>query len=533
MRHDPTDAEWVGRDRFVLSCGHSSLTLYIQLYLSGYGLELDDLKALRTWGSLTPGPPGARPHRRRRDHHRPARPGRRQRGRHGDGRPPRARPARPGRRARREPVRPPRLRDRLRRRPRGGRHRRGLARSPATSSSATSTLIYDDNHISIEDDTDVAFSEDVAARYAAYGWHVQTVDWTDDGAYVEDVDALDAALEAAKAETEPPVVHRAAHDHRLARPDAAEHRQGARLRARRRRGRRDQGAARLRPRARPSTSTTRSSRTPARSVDRGRAAHAEWEDALRGLARRPTPTRAALFDRLQRRSGCPTAGPTRCPTFDAGRQGHRHPHGVRQGARRARRRAARAVGRLGRPRRVQQHDDRGRAVLPPGRPADQGLAGRPVRPHAALRHPRARHGRDHERHRAARPDPALRRHVPGLQRLHAPGGAPRRADEAAGHLRLDARLDRPRRGRPDPPAGRAPGRAARDPRPRRRPPGRRQRDRRRPGARSWSTRPPGRARPDPAEPADRRPRRGRLRAPPRASPRAATCSPRRTATRPA
>ncbi|EKT76250.1 transketolase, partial [Rhodococcus opacus M213] len=57
MRHDPTDADWIGRDRFVLSCGHSSLTLYIQLYLAGYGLELDDLQALRTWGSKTPGHP--------------------------------------------------------------------------------------------------------------------------------------------------------------------------------------------------------------------------------------------------------------------------------------------------------------------------------------------------------------------------------------------------------------------------------------------------------------------------------------------
>ena len=57
LRHDPSDPDWLGRDRFVLSCGHSSLTLYIQLYLSGYGLELDDLQALRTWGSLTPGHP--------------------------------------------------------------------------------------------------------------------------------------------------------------------------------------------------------------------------------------------------------------------------------------------------------------------------------------------------------------------------------------------------------------------------------------------------------------------------------------------
>src|SRR5438094_10421484 len=57
LRHDPADPRWPGRDRFVLSCGHSSLTLYIQLYLSGYGLTMDDLKALRTWGSITPGHP--------------------------------------------------------------------------------------------------------------------------------------------------------------------------------------------------------------------------------------------------------------------------------------------------------------------------------------------------------------------------------------------------------------------------------------------------------------------------------------------
>src|SRR3954452_22706549 len=61
MRHDPTDPDWIARDRFVLSMGHSSLTLYIQLFLSGYGLELTDLQALRTWGSVTPGPPEAHP----------------------------------------------------------------------------------------------------------------------------------------------------------------------------------------------------------------------------------------------------------------------------------------------------------------------------------------------------------------------------------------------------------------------------------------------------------------------------------------
>ena len=57
MKGDPADDRWLGRDRFVLSAGHSSMTLYAQLYLAGYGLELDDLKALRTWDSLTPGHP--------------------------------------------------------------------------------------------------------------------------------------------------------------------------------------------------------------------------------------------------------------------------------------------------------------------------------------------------------------------------------------------------------------------------------------------------------------------------------------------
>jgi hypothetical protein len=133
MRHDPSDPDWVGRDRFVLSAGHSSLTLYLQLFLSGYGLELADLQALRTWGSRTPGPPRAPPHPRRGDHHRPAGPGPGLGGRHGDGRAARAGPVRPGARARAEPVRPRHLRDRLRRRHRGGHHLRGVVagRHPA------------------------------------------------------------------------------------------------------------------------------------------------------------------------------------------------------------------------------------------------------------------------------------------------------------------------------------------------------------------------------------------------------------------
>ena len=106
MRHDPADADWTGRDRFVLSAGHSSLTLYIQLYLAGYGLELDDLKAFRTWGSKTPGHPEYGHTTGVETTTGPARPGCRQRGGHGHGRPLRARSVRPRRRAGHLAVRP-------------------------------------------------------------------------------------------------------------------------------------------------------------------------------------------------------------------------------------------------------------------------------------------------------------------------------------------------------------------------------------------------------------------------------------------
>ena len=203
MRHDPTDSHWTGRDRFVLFCGHSSLTLYIQLFLSGYDVSLDDLKALRTWGSNTPGHPEYK---------------------HTDGVEITTGPLGQGlasavgmaMAARRE---------------RGlydpdaaegespfdhniwviasdGDLQEGVT-SEASSLAGTQELgnlivIYDDNKISIEDDTQIAFTEDVSARYEAYGWHTQEVDWTANGDYEEDVDALYAALLAAKAETNRP-----------------------------------------------------------------------------------------------------------------------------------------------------------------------------------------------------------------------------------------------------------------------------------------------------------------------------------------
>ena len=203
MRRDPSDNDWLGRDRFILSAGHSSLTQYVQLYFGGYGLELDDLKALRTWGSKTPGHPEYG---------------------HTDG-------------------------VEITTGPLGqgissavgfayaSRFERGLfdpdtaeGASPfdhfiyviagdgdlqeGVSSEASSLAghqqlgnliaIYDSNQISIEDDTNIAFTEDVKARYEAYRWHVQVVDWKKTGVYEEDVHELHAAIEAAQGVTDKP-----------------------------------------------------------------------------------------------------------------------------------------------------------------------------------------------------------------------------------------------------------------------------------------------------------------------------------------
>jgi transketolase len=197
MRHNPSDPDWIGRDRFVLSAGHSSLTLYIQLYLSGYGLELDDLKALRTWGSKTPGHP---------EH------------RHTPGVEITTGPLGQGLASAVGMAI-------------GARRERGLfdpdaapGESPfdhqiyviasdgdieeGVTSEASSlaghqqlgnlTVIYDDNKISIEDDTTIALSEDTAKRYEAYGWHVQVVEGG------ENVTGILEALENARAETTRP-----------------------------------------------------------------------------------------------------------------------------------------------------------------------------------------------------------------------------------------------------------------------------------------------------------------------------------------
>ena len=199
--HDPNDPQWLGRDRFILSCGHSSMTLYTQLFYSGYGLEMSDLQAFRTWGSQTPGHPeyghtpgvemttgplgagiatavgfamGARFERGLLDPNAPT----------------------------------------------GnsifdhsiwviasdGDLQEGVS-AEASSLAGTQALgnlnvIYDDNRISIEGDTHLSFTEDVAARYRAYGWHVQEVATLPDGDI--DLAAMDAAMAKAKAEVTRP-----------------------------------------------------------------------------------------------------------------------------------------------------------------------------------------------------------------------------------------------------------------------------------------------------------------------------------------
>lgn len=204
MRHDPADPRWIARDRFVLSCGHSSITLYTQLYLGGFGLEIEDLQALRTWGSKTPGhpelhhtagvevttgplgqgvanavgmamearrvhgllDPDAAPGESLFDHHVYvlASDGDLQEGVSGE-----------------------------------------ASSIAGTQQLGNLTVVYDRNRISIEGNTDIAFTEDVAARYEAYGWHVQTVDWTNGGTdYVEDVPALYDAITAAREVTDKP-----------------------------------------------------------------------------------------------------------------------------------------------------------------------------------------------------------------------------------------------------------------------------------------------------------------------------------------
>ncbi|AKS34491.1 transketolase [Mycolicibacterium goodii] len=197
MRHDPSDTHWLGRDRFILSCGHSSLTLYIQLYLGGFGLELSDIQSLRTWGSKTPGHPEFRHTKGVEITTGPL----------GQGLASAVGMAMAARYERglfdpdAEPGTSP-FDHHIYVVASDGDMEEGVT-SEASSLAGTQQLgnlivIWDDNKISIEHNTDIAFSEDVAARYRAYGWHVQEVEGG------ENVVGIERALEEARKVTDKP-----------------------------------------------------------------------------------------------------------------------------------------------------------------------------------------------------------------------------------------------------------------------------------------------------------------------------------------
>ncbi|MFJ9625037.1 transketolase [Streptomyces sp. NPDC101181] len=312
MRHDPADAEWTGRDRFVLSVGHSSLTLYIQLYLAGYGLELDDLKAFRTWGSKTPGHPEYG---------------------HTTGVETTTGPLGQGVANAVGMAM-------------AARYERGLFdpdAAPGTSpfdhmvwavagdgclqegisSEASSlaghqklgnlVLLWDDNHISIEGDTETAVSEDTLKRYEAYGWHVQRVEQLPSG----DLDpaGLYAALQAARAETERPSFIAARSIIAWPAPNAqnTEAAHGSALGD-------DEVAATKRvlgfdPEKSFEVADEVIGHTR-QALDRGREIRAEWDKTFAAW-RTANPERAAAFDRISA-GELPEGWEDKLPVFEAG-----------------------------------------------------------------------------------------------------------------------------------------------------------------------------------------------------------------------
>ncbi|MFD5012679.1 transketolase [Streptomyces chartreusis] len=313
MRHDPADAEWVGRDRFVLSAGHSSLTLYTQLYLAGFGLELDDLKAFRTWASKTPGHPEYG---------------------HTTGVETTTGPLGQGVANAVGMAM-------------AARYERGLfdpEAAPGTSpfdhfvfaiagdgclqegisGEASSlaghqqlgnlVLLWDDNHISIEGDTETAVSEDVCKRYEAYGWHVQRIAPKPDGDL--DPNAIYDAIEAAKQVTDKPsfIAMRSIIAWPAPNAQNTEAAHGSALGD-------DEVAATKRVLGfDPEQSfevTDEVIGHTRKALERGAEAKAEWEKSFQ-LWRDNNPERAAEFDRISK-GELPTGWEEKLPVFEPGK----------------------------------------------------------------------------------------------------------------------------------------------------------------------------------------------------------------------
>ncbi|KOV92625.1 transketolase [Streptomyces sp. NRRL B-1140] len=313
MRHDPADPEWTGRDRFVLSPGHTSLTLYTQLYLAGYELELDDLKAFRTHGSKTPGHPEY------------------------------------GHTAGVETTTGP-LGQGVANAvgmAMAARYERGLFDPEApegeslfdhtiwaivsdgdlqegVSAEASSlaghqklgnlVFLYDDNHISIEGDTATAFSEDVLKRYEAYGWHVQRIEPREDGDV--DVHALYAALRAARAETRRPSIIAMRTIIAWPAPNArdTEAAHGSAL------GEEEVAATKRLLGFDPERSFEVADEVLAhtrKALDRGAEAHTAWDKRIAAW-RSENPQRAATFDRVSK-GELPEGWEDALPVFEPGK----------------------------------------------------------------------------------------------------------------------------------------------------------------------------------------------------------------------
>ncbi|KAB8187470.1 transketolase [Microbispora catharanthi] len=316
LRHDPSDPKWAGRDRFVLSCGHSSLTLYIQLYLSGYGLTLDDLKALRQWGSLTPGHPEYGHTAGVETTTGPLGQGignavgmamaaRRERGLFDADAAPGASP----------------FDHMIWCFASEGDLEEGISHEVSALAGhqklGNLAVVFDSNHISIEDDTQIALSEDITKRYEAYGWHVLEVDWTATGEYEEDVQALYDALEAARAETERPTFIKLRTIIGWPAPNKQNTGKihGSALGA-------DEVAATKRVLG---MDPDKSFAVPAEVLDharevveRGRALRAEWDKGYQSW-REANPERAELFDRISKRK-LPEGWDKALPSFEIGSQ---------------------------------------------------------------------------------------------------------------------------------------------------------------------------------------------------------------------
>ncbi|MFB6603990.1 transketolase [Streptomyces noursei] len=313
MRHDPADADWTGRDRFVLSAGHSSLTLYTQLFLAGFGLELDDLKAFRTWGSKTPGHPEYG---------------------HTTGVETTTGPLGQGVANAVGMAM-------------ASRYERGLfdpeaaqGTSPfdhtiyciagdgclqegiaAEASSLAGhqklgnlVLLWDDNHISIEGDTETAVSEDTCKRYEAYGWHVQRVEQAPNG----DLDpaGLARALEAAKAVTDRPsfIAMRSIIAWPAPNAQNTEAAHGSAL------GEEEIAATKRVLGFDPEQTFEVADEVLAHTrgaLDRGREARAEWEKAFAAW-RTANPERAAAFDRMAA-GELPEGWQEHVPAFETGK----------------------------------------------------------------------------------------------------------------------------------------------------------------------------------------------------------------------